>query len=285
MSATEITATATPAVPMTAPGGDGRGPRAVAADGWAMLGRQLQRVRHNPGLQIVTQTMPVTMLLFFGYVFGSAVAMPGQEYRAYLVPGLLAATALGGIMNGMFQAAQDAHRGVMDRFRTLPISRSAVPVGQTLADLVTSAVGLVPLVLVGLAVGWRIEGGAGEALGAFALLLLFRLAATWVGAYLGLLTRNEEAAGQLGSVTFILPLLSNAYIPSEGLPSGLRAVAEWNPVSAVTAALRDLFGNAPAPADAAWPVAHPVAGSLAWSAVLLAVFVPLAVRRYTHGGR
>ncbi|MFG3256631.1 ABC transporter permease [Streptomyces sp. NPDC048172] len=250
-----------------------------------MLGRQLQRVRNNPGLQVLTQTMPITMLLFFGYVFGSAVAMPGQEYRAYLVPGLLSATALGGIMTGMFQAAQDTHRGVMDRFRTLPISRSAVPVGQAAADLVTSAVGLVPLVLVGLAVGWRIEGGAGEAAAAFALLLLFRLASTWVGAYLGLLTRNEEAAGQLGGVTFILPLLSNAYIPSEGLPGGLRTVAEWNPVSAVTSALRDLFGNAPAPADAAWPVAHPVAGSLAWSALLLAVFVPLAVRRYARGGR
>ncbi|MDJ1136380.1 ABC transporter permease [Streptomyces iconiensis] len=262
-----------------------RGPNALLLDGWAMLGRHLQRTRHNPGLWILTQTMPVTMLLFFGYVFGSALAMPGAEYRAFLVPGLLAATAANGIMNGMFQAAQDTHRGVMDRFRTLPMSRAAVPLGQAAADAVTTAFGLVPLILVGLAVGWRIEGGAAEALGAFGLLLLFRFATTWIGMFLGLLTRNEEAAGQLGSITFMLPLLSNAYIPTEGLPGWLRVVAEWNPISAATAAVRDLFGNAPVPADAAWPVAHPVAGTLLWSLLILAVCVPLTVRRYARSGR
>jgi ABC-2 type transport system permease protein len=257
----------------------------LAYDGTAMLGRQLRRLRNNPGLLILTQTMPVSMLLFFGYVFGSALAMPGEEYRAFLVPGLLVATASGGIMAGMFQAAQDTHRGVMDRFRTLPMSRAAVPLGQAGADLVVTAAGTVPFLLVGLAVGWRVEGGALEALGAFGLLLLFRFTMTWIGIFLGLATRNEEAAGQLGGATFLLPLLSNAYIPTEGLPGWLRTVAEWNPISAVTTALRDLFGNAPVPEGAAWPVAHPIAGSLAWCAVLLAVFVPAAVRRYARGER
>ncbi|MFD7402964.1 ABC transporter permease [Streptomyces sp. NPDC059866] len=257
----------------------------LAYDGGAMLGRQLRRIRNNPGLLILTQTMPVTMLLFFGYVFGSALAMPGAEYRSFLVPGLLVATAANGIMTGMFQAAQDTHRGVMDRFRTLPMSRAAVPLGQAAADLVVTAVGTVPFLLVGLAVGWRIEGSALGAAGAVGLLLLFRFATTWVGIFLGLLTRNEEAAGQLGGATFILPLLSNAYIPTDGLPDWLRTLAEWNPISAVTTALRALFGNAPVPADAAWPVAHPVVGSLAWCAVLLTVFAPLAVRRYAHGER
>ncbi|KOG43404.1 ABC transporter permease [Streptomyces resistomycificus] len=258
---------------------------ALAYDGTAMLGRQLRRMRNNPGLLILTQTMPISMLLFFGYVFGSALAMPGADYRAFLLPGLLVATAAGGVMAGMFQAAQDTHRGVMDRFRTLPMSRAAVPLGQAVADLVVTAAGTVPLLLVGLAVGWRIEGSAAEAAGAFGLLLLFRFAATWIGIFLGLLTRNEEAAGQLGGATFLLPLLSNAYIPADGLPGWLRVVAEWNPISAVTTALRDLFGNAPVPEGAAWPVAHPVAGSLAWCTVLLVVFVPLAVRRYAHGER
>ncbi|MCV2459708.1 ABC transporter permease [Streptomyces sp. ICN988] len=257
----------------------------LAYDGAAMLGRQLRRVRNNPGLLILTQTMPITMLLFFGYVFGSALAMPGEEYRAFLVPGLLVATAANGIMTGMFQAAQDTHRGVTDRLRTLPVSRAAVPLGQSVADVLVTAAGTVPLLLVGLAVGWRVEGGALGAVGAVGLLLLFRFATTWIGIFLGLLTRNEEAAGQLGGATFILPLLSNAYIPTDGLPGWLRTVAEWNPISAVTTALRDLFGNAPVPEGAAWPVSHPVAGSLAWCAVLLAVFVPLAVRRYAHGGR
>lgn len=116
-------------------------------------------------------------------------------------------------------------------------------------------------------------------------MLLFRFAAVWIGIFLGLLTRNEEAAGQLGGATFLLPLLSNAYIPAGGLPGWLRTVAEWNPISAVATALRDLFGNAPVPEGAAWPVAHPVAGSLLWCAVLLAVFVPLAVRTYAAGHR
>ncbi len=255
----------------------------LAHDGTALLGRQLRRIRNNPGLLILTQTTPITMLLFFGYVFGSAVAMPGTEYRAFLVPGLLAATASGGIMTGMFQAAQDTHRGVTDRLRTLPVSRAAVPLGQAAADLVVTAAGLIPILLVALAVGWRFEGTALDALAALTLLLLFRLACTWVGILLGLASRNEEAAGQLGSVTFVLPLLSSAYIPTENLTGWLRALAEWNPISALTTALRDLSGTAPVPTDAAWPVTHPVAGTLVWSAVLVALTAPLAVRRYTRG--
>ncbi|MFJ8587153.1 ABC transporter permease [Streptomyces sp. NPDC093595] len=253
---------------------------AVLHDGAAVLGRHLRRVRHAPALLVMTQTMPIVFLLFFGYVLGGALAMPGTEYRPYLVPGLLVATAANGVMTGMFTAAQDSHRGVMDRFRSLPVSRAAVPLGQSLADLLTTAVGLVPLMLVGLAMGWRIDGGAPAAVGAFGLLLLFRFAMTWVGILLGLASRSEEAAGQLGSATFMVPLLSNAYIPTDGMPGWLRTVAEWNPVSAVTTALRDLFGNAPVPEGAAWPVAHPVAGALCWSLALLAVCVPLAVRRY-----
>ncbi|SEF13227.1 ABC transporter permease [Streptomyces sp. Ag109_O5-10] len=253
---------------------------ALVHDGAAMTGRQLRRVRNSPGLAILTQLMPVNMLLFFGYVFGSALAMPGAEYRSFLVPGLLVATAAGGVMTGMFQAAQDTHRGVADRFRAMPVSRAAVPLGQAVADLVVTTAGTVPLLLVGLAVGWRVEGSAASAAGAVGLLLLFRFACTAVGIYLGLLTRSEEAAGQLGASTFVLPLLSDAYIPTGNLPGWLRTLAEWNPISAVTTALRDLFGNAPVPDGAAWPVAHPVAGSLAWSVVLVGVFLPLAVRRY-----
>ncbi|BBC37727.1 Transport permease protein [Streptomyces graminofaciens] len=258
---------------------------AVIHDGTAVLGRHLRKVRHAPAITVMTQTMPIVFLLFFGYVFGSALAMPGEEYRAFLVPGMLVATVANGVMTGMFTAAQDSHRGVMDRFRTLPMSRSAVPVGQAAADLLVTAVGLVPLLLVGLAMGWRAEGGWLAAVAAFGLLLLFRLAATWVGILLGLASRSEEAAGQLGGATFMLPLLSNAYIPVDGMPGWLRTVAEWNPISAVTTAVRDLFGNAPVPEGAAWPVAHPVAGSLAWCAVLIGVCGTLAVRRYARTDR
>lgn len=254
----------------------------LAHDGTAILGRHLQRIRRAPALTVMTQTMPIVFLLFFGYVFGGALAMPGADYRAYLVPGMLVATAANGLMTGMFQAAQDTHRGVADRLRAMPVSRAAVPLGQALADLVTSTAGMVPLLLVGLAMGWRIEGTALEALGAVALLLLLRFAATWAGIYLGLASRSEEAASQLGSGVFMLPLLSNAYLPTDGMPGWLRTVAEWNPISAVTTAVRELFGNAPVPADAAWPVAHPVAGSLLWSLALIALCAPAAVRRYAR---
>ncbi|MDT3728575.1 ABC transporter permease [Streptomyces sp. DSM 41972] len=215
---------------------------------------------------------------------GSALAVPGSEYRSFLVPGLLVATAAGGVTTGMFRSARDVHRGVTDRFRTLPMIRAAVPAGQAVADVLVTAAGAVPFLLVGLAVGWRVEGGALAAAGAFAL-LLFRFACVWAGIYLGLLTRNEEAAGQLGGSTLLLPLLSSAYIPTAGLPDGVRTAAEWNPISAVATALRDLFGNAPVPEGAAWPMARPVAGSLAWCALLPAVFVPLAVRQYVKGER
>jgi ABC-2 type transport system permease protein len=255
---------------------------AIAYDGWAMFGRNLRRLRRAPGLFVLTQTMPVTMLLFFGYVFGSAVALPGgADYRVYLVPGLFVATAANGVMTGMFQAAQDHHRGVMDRFRTMPMSRAAVPLGQAASEVLQAAIGLVPLAAVGYAVGWRTERGFWPAAGAFALLLLFRTATAWAGIWLGLASKSEEAAGQLGGATFVLPLLSCAYIPTAGMTGWLRTLAEWNPLSAVSTACRELFGNATAvTAGGAWPVTHPVAASVGWSALLLAVFVPLAVRRY-----
>ncbi|WP_234315249.1 hypothetical protein [Streptomyces globisporus] len=122
-----------------------------------------------------------------------------------------------------------------------------------------------------------------EALGGFALLLLFRFATTWVGILLGLASKSEGAAGRLGSAAFVLPLLPHAYIPTDGMPGRLRTVSEWSPLSAVATAARELFGDAPVPADAARPVARPVAGALLWSLGLVAVFAPLAVRHYARG--
>ncbi len=257
-----------------------------AHDGWAMLIRHLQRLRNAPGLIVLTLAAPILMLLLFGYVFGGAMALPGgANYRAYLVPGLFVSIAANGIMTGMITAAYDAQRGVMDRFRGMPVSRSAVPLGQALSEVLIAAVAMVPMVLAGLAVGWRLKGSAVDALGALGLVLLFRFAAGWIGQYLGLLLGNEEAAGQLSSLIFALTLISNTYVPTASMPGWLRTVAEWNPISAVVAACRELTGGTVPRPGAAWPVAHPVAGALAWSLVLLAVFVPLAVRRFARSGR
>ncbi|NGN68724.1 ABC transporter permease [Streptomyces sp. A7024] len=256
----------------------------LAPDSLALLGRQLQRARRNPALLVMTQAMPVMLLLFFGYVFGNSVSLPGgADYRTYLVPGVFVITAAGGLVTGMLQAAGDTQRGVMDRLRTLPVSRAAAPLGQATADVLLFAIGMIPLVAVGYAVGWRIEGGFGPAAGAFGLLLLLRFVTAWIGILVGMKLGSEEAAGQLGSVTFILQLLCNAYVPTAGMPGWLQAVVEWNPLSSFVTACRDLFGNATAgAADAAWVIEHPVVASLGWSVLLLAIFVPLAVRRYAR---
>lgn len=259
----------------------------AARDSAAMLGRGLTRLRHAPGLLVITLVAPLGMLVLFGYIFGGAIGVPGGgDYREYLVPGLFVSVAANGVLTGAITTAQDQQRGVMDRFRTLPMSRLAVPLGQTFCDVLVTAAGLVPLALVGLAVGWRVRDGVGPMLAAFGLLLLFRWVAAWIGQYVGMAVRSEEAAGQLAGLTFMLPMVSNAYVPTEGMPGWLRFLADWNPVTPVTTACRELFGNAgPVAGDAAWPLRHPVAAALIWSAVLLAVFLPLCVRRFDRGGR
>jgi ABC-2 type transport system permease protein len=136
--------------------------------------------------------------------------------------------------------------------------------------------------LCGLAVGWRIERGAGYALAALALVAGFQFAASWVGMYLGLVIGNEESAAQASILVFPVTALSNLYVPTSGMPAWLRAIADWNPVSALAAALRDLFGNPAAPANGTWPLEHPVLASLGWVVLLLAIFVPLCAARYAR---
>jgi ABC-2 type transport system permease protein len=181
----------------------------------------------------------------------------------------------------MIAAARDSTRGVVDRFRSLPVTRSAVPFGQAAATAVYGLASFVLMALCGLAVGWRIERGAADAVAALGLLVAFQFAATWVGIYLGLVIGQEETAAQASILVFPLTMVSNVFVPTAGMPAWLRAIADWNPVSALAAASRQLFGNPEAPASA-WPLEHPVTASLAWTALLLAVFVPLATARYAR---
>ena len=226
------------------------------------------------------------MVVLFGYVFGSAISVPGGNYREYLMPGLFAMSAFTGVIVTTVVMATDAAKGVMDRFRSMPVARLAVPFGQTGADLLTGTLALVIMVGCGLAVGWRPHASAAGVIAAAGLLILLRYAVSWAGVFIGLRVPNEETADQIVPLIFPITMISNTFVPTSGMPAWLRAISDWNPVSALVAALRYLLGSSAAPGAAgAWPLAHPVMASLMWAALLLALFVPLSVRRYTTAKR
>ncbi|SNT49356.1 ABC-2 type transport system permease protein [Actinomadura meyerae] len=280
---TALTAPAPPA----APADRAARIRWAVADGLTLIGRELSRIRQEPGELIAALIFPAVMVVLFGYVFGSAIAVPGGgDYREYLMPGLFAMVTFTSTMAVTLRVATDASRGVMDRFRSMPMARSAVPFGQTGAEILHGVLGMLIMAAAGLLVGWRAHNGLWSTLEAFALLALMRYALSWAGCYLGLVVRNEQTADQLIPLVFPVTMLSNSFVPTGGMPAPLRIIAEWNPVSALTGACRDLFGNPGAPAaGTAWPLAHPVAATLGWALLLLAVFVPLSVRTYRRRGR
>jgi ABC-2 type transport system permease protein len=278
--------TATPTAPAALVPLPGRARRSVD-DAWTLALRVLLMYKNSPGLVGVSLGAPLVMLVVFGYVFGSAIQAPGGEsYRSYLMPGLFVLIAVNGVMASMVGAARDLDRGITDRLRTLPIARAATLLGQAIADLLVNAVVLAAMAGVGYAVGWRVHEGAAHALGGFGLLLLLRFTVVWAGFFLGMACGREEIAAQAGLLVFPIGMVSNVFVPTAGMPGWLRAVAEWNPVSCAAAASRSLFGDTVgAAASSPWPLAHPTAATLGWCAVLLLVFVPLAVRTFSAHGR
>jgi ABC transporter DrrB family efflux protein len=175
----------------------------------------------------------------------------------------------------------DMAKGVVDRFRSLPMARSAVLLGRTASDFVESLLAVAVMVVCGLIIGWRIENGVGQALGAFGLLLLLAYAMSWLGTWVGLIVRTPEAAQSIGFIViFPLTFVANAFVPTDGMPAWMRTFANWNPVSATVHACRELFGNPVGEPPTAWPLQHAIIVSIGWSLLILAVFVPLAVRRY-----
>jgi ABC-2 type transport system permease protein len=245
------------------------------ADGLTLVGRELGRLRQEPGELVAALIFPAVMVVLFGYVFGSAIQVPGGgDYREYLMPGLFSMVTFSSLM------------GVMDRFRSMPMARLAVPFGQTGADLLTGLLMLAIMVGAGLLVGWQPHRGLIPTAQAFLLMMVLRYALSWAGVYVGLVVRNDQVADQLVPLFLPFTMLSNSFVPTDGMPGWLRFLADWNPVSALTAASRELFGNPGATSgDVAWPLAHPVAAVLLWSAALLVVFVPLSVRAYERRGR
>jgi ABC transporter DrrB family efflux protein len=257
--------------------------RWALSDGLVIARRNLTHVRHVPEKLLDVTLQPIMFVLLFAGVFGSAIAIPGgADYIDFLMGGIFVQTLAFATASTAVGVADDMHNGVIDRFRALPMARSGVLLGRSTADLAASILGLVVLAITGLAIGWSIDSSVGEALAGFGILLLFAYAMSWLGTLLGLLVRAADAAqAVVFLVIFPLTFVANTFVPTSGMPEWLRTIADWNPISAIVAACRELFGNPTAtPADAPWPLQHPVAAALAWIALVLIVCVPLTIRRY-----
>ena len=257
----------------------------AVSDGFVVAKRNLIKVKRVPDLIVFATLSPIMFVVMFRYVFGGAIGglPPGVSYAEFLLPGIFAQTVVFGSTITGASLADDLQKGLIDRFRSLPMSRSAVLVGRTVADLGLNAISIAVMALTGLVVGWRINSSFGEAVGGFLVLLLFAYAISWLMAVVGLLVRTPEVV-QNASFIVIFPLtfVASTFVPLETFPSVLRTFAEWNPVSAVAQAARELFGNFPAgaPVPDAWSLQNPVLYALIWVVAILAVFIPLSVRAY-----
>jgi ABC-2 type transport system permease protein len=248
-----------------------------------LTGRNLVHIAREP-LQLSDVTIqPVLFTLLFVYIFGAGIALPGGgNYKDFAIAGLLALNLTTSSMGTAVGLSNDLNGGVIDRFRTLAMWRPAVLVGRSLADLLTATICAAIVAVTGLAIGWRPSGSVLSTIGGFGVFLLFAYALSWGCACLGIVSKGPESAQGVGLVIlFPLAFVSNAMVPTLRMPTVLRDIAEWNPVSAVTAAARRLFHNPnPSSLSHAWPMQHPVLASVIWSLLLIAIFAPLASLLY-----
>jgi ABC transporter DrrB family efflux protein len=253
------------------------------ADVLVLTGRNLVHIAREP-LQLSDVTIqPVLFTLLFVYVFGSGVVLPGGgSYKDFAIAGLLALNITTSAMGTAVGLSTDLNTGVIDRFRTLPMWRAAVLVGRSVADLSTAALCTLIVAVTGLVIGWRPDASIPSVIAGFALFLLFSYALSWGCGCLGIVSKGPESAQGVGLVIlFPLAIVSNGLVPTQHMPAVLRVIADWNPVSAVTAAARQLWGNPnPSATIHAWPMQHPITASLLWSAALIVIFAPLATLLY-----
>ncbi|TWD16329.1 ABC-2 type transport system permease protein [Streptomyces sp. T12] len=246
-------------------------------DSWTMTRRELARWGRQPVAVVVNLVFPVMLLLMFGYLVGGGRGVSG-DYLDFLVPGMLALTMAFGLEGTMIAVTQDMNKGVLDRFRSMPMADGAVLVGRSAADMLQSALGLAVLFGVAAALGWRAHGGPAAFLGAVGLLLLFRFAMLWIGIHLALVAGRPEMVQAVQILVWPVGFLSNAFATPGSMPGWLATVVGWNPLSHTATAVRDLFGG---------PGGEPghVGAAIAWPLALLAVFFPLAVRRFARLSR
>jgi ABC-2 type transport system permease protein len=253
------------------------------ADSAVIAKRNLIKIKRVPEVLVFVLLSPIMFVLLFAYVFGGAVVIPGGEYKEFLIAGIFAQTVVFGATFSGAAIAEDMQKGIINRFRSLPMSRSAVVVGRTASDVFYNLISLIIMAGTGLLVGWGIRNSLLEALAGFGLLLLFGYSISWIMAYVGLLVPSVEVINNASfMVIFPLTFVSNAFVPTETLPTVLRNFAEWNPVSAVVQAARESFGNLPGDyvVPDVWSLQNAGLYSLIWVVVFIAIFAPLSVRRY-----
>jgi ABC transporter DrrB family efflux protein len=248
-------------------------------DVWAMTRRNLVHISREP-MQLSDVTLqPVLFTALFVYIFGGAIPIPGGgSYKDYLLAGILALNLVTSTMGTAVGLSTDLHEGMIERFRALPMWRSAVLVGRSMADLLTSCLCALIVALTGLAVGWRPDASIPSVVAGFLIVLFFAYSLAWVAACVGLNSKSPESAASFGFIVlFPLAFVSNAMVPTLHMPGWLQAIANWNPVSAVCAAARHLWGNPnPSARVDAWPMQHPIEASIIWSVVILVVATSLA---------
>jgi ABC transporter DrrB family efflux protein len=253
--------------------------RSVLQQSLTVVWRNLIHIRRMPEMLLDVTIQPVMFVLLFAFVFGGSISVAGSSYREFLLPGIMAQTMIFSAAVVAIGLTNDLAKGIVDRFRSLPMSRTSVLIGRSISSLIHSSIGIVVMALTGLAIGWRIRNGPLDAVVGFLLLLLFGFSMIWLGIWVGSLMRSVEAVnGFMFTVMFPLTFVANTFAPTQSMPTWLRVIAEWNPVSALTAACRLLWGNgSPVEAGAQLPLQHPVVSSLVWSVIFTAVFAPLAV--------
>jgi ABC transporter DrrB family efflux protein len=262
-------------------------PPSLARASATVVWRNLLHIRRMPEMLLDVTVQSVMFVLLFAYVFGGSIAVPGTNYREFLVPGIMVQTMVFSSAVVAMGLTNDLQKGIVDRLKSLPISRSSVLVGRSISSLIHSSIGIAVMGVTGLLIGWRIRNGVLDGVLAFLLLLLFGVAMVWLGIWVGSLMRSVEAVqGFMFTIMFPLTFVANTFAPTESMPSWLRAVAEWNPVSSLTQACRQLWGNGPvAPADAAWPLQNPILVTVVWSVALTAIFAPLAIAAFRRRSR
>ncbi|MCZ7528470.1 MAG: ABC transporter permease [Acidimicrobiia bacterium] len=244
-----------------------------AADALTIAWRNVVNLRRNPQLLVFATIQPVIFVLMFRYVFGGAISVPGVPYVDYLMPGIFVQTVVFGALTTGVGLAEDLQKGLIERFRSLPMARSAVLVGRTLADLARNVFVVVLMVVVGLLIDWRIHTNVLAAAAGLGLVLGFAYSLSWVFAVVGLTAPDSETA-QAASFPVLAPLVfaSSAFVPVASMPGWLQPWAEHQPVSVVVDAVRALTLGGPTRSE--------VVAALAWIVGIVAVFAPVAVARY-----